>query len=549
MFFLPGILLASMGFGAEADVRVAAGRSVKLLQQAMNQWKQDCVSCHHQTLPVIALGVAREHGIAIDEAAAQAASNAIFAKLYSSTDNAVQYPMAIDPGITDGHELTAAHAAGVKPSLTTRIAARRLARWQKPDGSWALSDGRPPASSSKFTSTALSARAVSLYAPSPQPTLGRARQWLLQTKPHSMEDHTYRLLGLLWTAAPEAERKRAASQLLALANADGGWSQEPGLPSDPYSTAQASFALRHAAGLQAPKAIDYLLRTQKADGSWLAETRIHTQAPISPPYFDSGFPHARNQFLSCAATAWAVMALAATLPRSPKAPLPVTSALPKDAAPWMESLTDPKPSTSGGTTALMLAAHDPALVKALLDRGADVKARAKSGFDALTAAAQYPGNAETLRLLLARGAETKPGAGKRFPLTPLTFTAMHGDVAMAEILLKHGASPEQPSTVLGFIPVRPFESASLFEHEAMMRALVRHGAKADSLDPMKMTPLSWAALQHKSTAAGVLLELGANPNHIDGLKLTPLQHTTAIRHSSSETAAKLRAAGARSPAR
>jgi hypothetical protein len=27
------------------------------------------------------------------------------------------------------------------------------------------------------------------------------------------------------------------------------------------------------------------------------------------PYFESGFPHGRSQFISCAATCWATMAL------------------------------------------------------------------------------------------------------------------------------------------------------------------------------------------------------------------------------------------------
>jgi len=31
------------------------------------------------------------------------------------------------------------------------------------------------------------------------------------------------------------------------------------------------------------------------------------------PYFETGFPHGRDQFISAAATSWAVMALAHTL--------------------------------------------------------------------------------------------------------------------------------------------------------------------------------------------------------------------------------------------
>jgi hypothetical protein len=46
--------------------------------------------------------------------------------------------------------------------------------------------------------------------------------------------------------------------------------------------------------------------TQFADGSWYVKRRA---LPIQP-YFESGFPHARNQFISAAATDWATTALA-----------------------------------------------------------------------------------------------------------------------------------------------------------------------------------------------------------------------------------------------
>jgi hypothetical protein len=54
---------------------------------------------------------------------------------------------------------------------------------------------------------------------------------------------------------------------------------------------------------------DFLLRTQAADGTWLVKTRsIWLQ-----PYFESGFPYGRDQFISTAGTAWASMALSAAV--------------------------------------------------------------------------------------------------------------------------------------------------------------------------------------------------------------------------------------------
>jgi hypothetical protein len=53
------------------------------------------------------------------------------------------------------------------------------------------------------------------------------------------------------------------------------------------------------------KGVDYLLRTQLADGSWLVISRSF---PLQP-YKESGFPHGKDQWISAAGTSWASMAL------------------------------------------------------------------------------------------------------------------------------------------------------------------------------------------------------------------------------------------------
>ena len=87
------------------------------------------------------------------------------------------------------------------------------------------------------------------------------------------------------------------------------------MESDAYATGQAVYVLRLAgvpaddAGVQ--KAVDYLVRTQEADGSWHVVTR---SKPIQT-FFDNGDPHGKDQFISIPATSWAVAALASCLPR------------------------------------------------------------------------------------------------------------------------------------------------------------------------------------------------------------------------------------------
>jgi hypothetical protein len=53
------------------------------------------------------------------------------------------------------------------------------------------------------------------------------------------------------------------------------------------------------------RGVDYLLRNQEPDGSWLVPTRAAPQNP----YFESGFPHGKFQFISFAGSCWATMAL------------------------------------------------------------------------------------------------------------------------------------------------------------------------------------------------------------------------------------------------
>jgi hypothetical protein len=53
------------------------------------------------------------------------------------------------------------------------------------------------------------------------------------------------------------------------------------------------------------QAVKYLLDTQESDGSW----HVATRSRPSMPYFESGFPHGRDQFISIAASAWATAAL------------------------------------------------------------------------------------------------------------------------------------------------------------------------------------------------------------------------------------------------
>ncbi len=445
--------------GAAADpVRAAAQRAITVVEHGASGFykSQECFSCHDLGLPVMAFQMARRRGLAIDEAvvAQVAAKGLLHSPDLSSIDAAVQARTIVDPAASDGWALVAADTLGVRPNTVTGAMAQRIAHWQRPDGHFPTLDARPPQSSSLFTATAVASRALRAYMPAALGRetgehLARAKTWLpFAAQPRSTEDATFRLFGLSWTGATAAECARAARDLLALQRPDGGWSEIPHMASEAYSTGEALVALAQAGAVPPAnaawqKGLRFLLSTQQDDGSWHVRTRMVSPAAVSPPYFESGFAYGHDQFLSTAATAWAAMGLLTALPETGAATPPPPAALkPQGLQPWMDAALfggaddlkalldrglNPNSKTAGGTTLLMMAAHDPAKVKLLLSRGADARAKAADGFTAAMVAATYPGTAESLKSLLAAGAEAKPGTGVLFNASPLMMAAMAGD--------------------------------------------------------------------------------------------------------------------------
>jgi hypothetical protein len=64
------------------------------------------------------------------------------------------------------------------------------------------------------------------------------------------------------------------------------------------------------------RGVAYLLRTQTPEGAWIVQTRSR---PVQT-FFDNGDPGGKHQFISFAATGWAVQALLETVPRTPGTP-------------------------------------------------------------------------------------------------------------------------------------------------------------------------------------------------------------------------------------
>ena len=110
-------------------------------------------------------------------------------------------------------------------------------------------------------------------------------------------------------------RQRLVQRLLNQQRDDGGWAQKPDMQPDAYATGAVLVTLHEAGGLPTDdpawrRGLDYLLRTQEADGSW----HVVSRAPPMQVYFESGFPHGADQFISAFATGWSTAALLLSLP-------------------------------------------------------------------------------------------------------------------------------------------------------------------------------------------------------------------------------------------
>ena len=66
------------------------------------------------------------------------------------------------------------------------------------------------------------------------------------------------------------------------------------------------------------RGLAYLLADQREDGSW----HVVSRSKPFQPYFESGFPHGKDQFVSMAASGWATAALvlACPVPQTPEMP-------------------------------------------------------------------------------------------------------------------------------------------------------------------------------------------------------------------------------------
>jgi len=315
----------------------AIRRGLSVVQKAAKNYPdhRQCFSCHHQTLPLLAMREAEAAELAIDDEIANGILDHTFKSFHARVKKLRAGRRIGGRANTVSYGLWTLDLAERKADETTAAMVEFLLKNQRDDGRWTPPSNRPPLEASEVAVTVLSAYSMQQFAGASQrddveKAAAKARAWLAEAPLESQEDFNFRLWSLaLLDHSGEAKSPRQipeqisalGDKILAAQRDDGGWAQLPpaandGMKSDAYATGQTLYVLAEV-GVASDRAaisaaVDFLLRTQCADGSWQVETRAE---PVQI-FFDNGDPHGKSQFISIAGTSWAVAALAKVKQRS-----------------------------------------------------------------------------------------------------------------------------------------------------------------------------------------------------------------------------------------
>jgi ankyrin repeat protein len=211
---------------------------------------------------------------------------------------------------------------------------------------------------------------------------------------------------------------------------------------------------------------------------------------------------------------------------------------------------NPNVRDAGGATALIVSAGDPEKARLLIRAGADVNAQSASGRTALQVAAAAAGGSEVVKMLLDKGARVDvrdniepipilfTGGGKS---TPLAEAGRTGDLASIRMLAAAGADINARSAQ----KVSALSEAALYGRRDVVKWLLDHGANAsDPVTVLQVPVLSLAAIRGDAMIVRMLLAKGADVNAKDATGSTPLFWALRSDYDSHEVVDVLLKAGA-----
>lgn len=309
---------------SQASVRTAVQRAIQLLQQgaSVSAKERKCFTCHNQALPVFVMAEVATRGFEIDKDLLQRQLQHTWNHLNNGKTG---YQAGKGQGgqvMTAGYAMWALEVGDWKADDVTTAVAHYLVQHQKEKNRWVAGSKRLPSSGSGFTATYLALRALSHFGSDDQQDGIQARReaaakWVLETEPSDTEDRVFQLRSLPYIDADSATVQKAVEALLAEQDAGGGWSQTDTMQPDAYATGTVLAALQEVGKLPSdhPAIVSgcrYLVEAQLEDGTW----HVVTHAKPIQEYYESGFPHDADQFISITATGWATLALARVFPRA-----------------------------------------------------------------------------------------------------------------------------------------------------------------------------------------------------------------------------------------
>ncbi len=300
----------------------SAEKGLVLLQKSGYSFMQrgHCVSCHHNILTAMALEKAKQKGITYNDSLSKQWIRGMEMGL-KNVCNLNLVNEFITAKFIAPYMLLGLYAEKYPASKATDIGVDYLLGQARPDGSFGGEAMRVPLESGDIHLAAVAIRAITVYAPSSRmarvkEVVNQTREFLEQADPSNQQELAFQLMGLQWTGGSTEKKSAVVKKLISLQCADGGWAQLPTLASDAYASGEALCALYESGMVKADdevyqKGILYLLKTQDGEGAWVVQTRA---SPIQP-FFSSYFPpYDENQYISAAASNWAVMALLNAIP-------------------------------------------------------------------------------------------------------------------------------------------------------------------------------------------------------------------------------------------
>jgi N-acyl-D-amino-acid deacylase len=306
-------------------VRTAIERSLKRLELASagSADERTCFTCHNQAMPILVIAEAQLRGFKVDESNLKRQVEHTYTHLARGKKNYLAGKGQGGKVDTAGYALWALADGGRMADEVTTAVVEFLLQYQLDRDHWRSSSHRPPSEASPFTSSFVALQAMRHFGTDAQKERIRKREqqltgWLESAKPKDTEDEVFRLRAWQMLDFNKQRLLAAAADLMAEQQDDGGWRQNGELASDAYATGSVLLALREGRFVGAEDAvfqrgIMFLLQTQQEDGSW----HVASRSKPFQTYYETGFPHEKDQFISCAASSWASLALLQALPLEP----------------------------------------------------------------------------------------------------------------------------------------------------------------------------------------------------------------------------------------